>query len=132
IKNWEINLFASHSNVKKICNHPRNLDDKQLRAIKKVNGLIGINFYPSFLNKNLQVDINSVVKHIDYIKELIGVDYVALGTDFDGIEDTPYGLENLGQLNNLENALRKRGYNEVEIKKVFYLNAIRYFENSWR
>ncbi|MEJ6950612.1 dipeptidase [Natronospora cellulosivora (SeqCode)] len=130
--NYKIPLLASHSNVSSLCNHQRNLDDKQIIAIKKSKGLIAINFYPPFLNKNNKVDINTVVEHIDYIKEIIGVEYIALGTDYDGIEKTPSGLEDISKISNLEYLLREKNYSNNEIKKIYHDNALNFFKNFWR
>jgi len=125
----EAPIIASHSNVKNLCNHPRNLNDKQIKAIAKINGIIGINFCPLFLNTQEKADINDVFKHIDYIKKLVGIDYVGLGTDFDGISETPKGLADIRKLGNLKNILFENGYNEQEVEKIFYKNIYRVFKN---
>lgn len=125
----EFPIIASHSNVKRICAHPRNLDDAQIKAIAKANGIIGINFCPLFLNSNEQADINDVFKHIDYIKNLVGVDFVGLGTDFDGISETPKGLEDVSKLEKLKNILFENSYSKQEVEKIFYKNVYRIFKN---
>lgn len=133
---WDVNelneypLVATHSNAKSICNHPRNLSDKQIKAIADSNGIIGINFCPSFLTNKEKATIEDVFKHIDYIKKLVGVEYVGLGTDYDGISKTPEGLEHIGKLNNLLQMMRDKGYSEQEIAAISYNNIDRVLKMS--
>lgn len=125
----EAPILASHSNVKRLCDHPRNLTDKQIKAIAQANGVIGINFYPLFLNIQGKANINDVFKHIDYIKNLVGIDFVGLGTDFDGISETPKRLADISELANLKSILFENGYSEPEVEKIFYKNAYRVFKD---
>ena len=81
--------IASHSNAKSICNHPRNLDNDQINAIIQAKGFIGINFYPSFLEGE-NSDVESIIKHIDHIVSLGGLEYIGFGSDFDGIDPVSY------------------------------------------
>lgn len=125
IKISRVPVIASHSNAKNICDHPRNLSDKQIKAIADSNGFIGINFCPSFLTDKKGVDIKDVIRHIDYIKNLVGVKYIALGTDYDGIQNTPSGLEDISKLSNLKTEMLRNGYSEYEIKAIFFDNIQR-------
>lgn len=125
-------ILASHSNANSICRHPRNLDDEQLHAIAAKNGLVGINFCPIFLTKNKKSEIKDIIKHIDYIKDLIGSNYISLGTDFDGIMTTPEGMEDVSNLTRLQEELIKYGYSESEIKKIFYKNYLNFLEKIWK
>lgn len=121
-------VVASHSNVQSICDHSRNLNDKQIKALAKKDGLIGINFFPVFLNNSGQATINDIIKHINYIKELVGIKYIGLGTDYDGINNTPEGLNDIGKLPKLKQALKDSGYNQSEIQAIFqnnWLNLLR-------
>src|SRR5690606_36700341 len=115
-------FLAFHSNVMSICSHRRNLDDEQIKAIARNGGLIGINFEPEFLANNKKADISDVIRHIDYISKLVGIESVALGTDYDGIDTTPVGLEDLGKLDNLKKAFLKKIYSLVEIEKMALKN----------
>lgn len=124
-------VIATHSNAKSICTHPRNLNNKQIKAIADSGGLIGINFAPLFLTKNKKTEIKDVIKHIDYIKGLVGVEHITLGTDYDGISTAPEGLEDVSKLPLLEDALYKYGYTEEQIKKIFYENYLNFFRNYW-
>ena len=80
-------IIASHSCCEALCSHPRNLDDQQLKAIAENEGVVGINFYPGFLKEGQDpATIDDVIKHIIHVAEVIGCEYIGLGSDFDGIE----------------------------------------------
>lgn len=124
-------FLASHSNVLNVCNNKRNLDDEQLKAIAENKGLIGLNFAPAFLVKDKKADISDVIRHIDYIRDLVGIENVILGTDYDGIDNTPKGLEDLGKLDNLKEELLRRNYSLQEIEQIFILNWLNFFRRIW-
>jgi len=105
----------------------RNLTDEQLRALAEIKGLIGVTFVPDFLTNDGNATINDVVNHIKYIANLIGIDYVALGSDFDGIDKTPIGLENIMMFPNLITLLEKEGFSKEDIEKITYKNWQRVF-----
>ena len=127
-------LVASHSNVHTLCTHSRNVTEKQMDAIKETGGLMGINFGVSFLRADGQkitaTPLSEMVRHIDYIINRIGVDHVALGSDFDGttIPDT---LASAADLQLLIAELRKAGYDQETIDKIAYKNWIRVLEKTW-
>ncbi|MBU2583790.1 MAG: membrane dipeptidase, partial [Bacteroidetes bacterium] len=75
-------IIASHSGVRALRNHSRNLYDDQIIAIANSGGVIGVVFYPSFLTTDSTATIETVIKHIDYIKNLVGINHIALGSDF--------------------------------------------------
>lgn len=80
--------FASHSNVRTICDHPRNLSDIQLGALFVKGGVVNVTFYPPFLEERHDVNrvtSEHIIRHIDYICSLGGGEYVGFGSDFDGI-----------------------------------------------
>lgn len=127
-------LVASHSNVHTLCTHSRNVTEKQMDAIKETGGLMGINFGVSFLREDGQkvtaTPLSEMVRHIDYIINRIGVDHVALGSDFDGttIPDT---LASAADLQLLIAELRKAGYDQETIDKIAHKNWIRVLEKTW-
>lgn len=121
-------IVATHSGVRALRNHYRNLYDWQIQDIANSGGVIGVVFYPYFLNGSSNASINDVIAHIDYIKNLVGIDYVAIGSDFDGIEVVPLGLEDTSKFPNLTEALFDHGYSREEIEKILYKNFKRVFE----
>ena len=123
-------IIASHSGVRTLRNSTRNLTDDQIRAIAQGGGVIGVVFYTSFLSSSAasSVNIDTVIKHIDYIKNLVGVDHVAIGSDYDGGISAPVGLENVSKLQNLTMALLRKGYSPADVRKVLGENYLRVFK----
>jgi len=122
-------IVASHSNASSICDHPRNLNDEQIKAIAEKQGLIGINFYPLFLNNSHKAEVSDIIKHIRYIKDLVGINHIGLGTDYDGISVTPVGLEDISKIGLLYSELVARGFTVKELSKFFYKNWLNLFKN---
>jgi len=127
-------IIATHSGVRALQNHTRNLYDYQIKDIANSGGVIGIVFYPPFLGSpNSSVDIQTVIKHIDYIVNLVGVDYVAIGSDFDGIgTNTVNGLEDVTKFPDLTMELLKHGYSRNDIEKILGGNFLRVFKSVVR
>lgn len=75
----------------------------------------------------LRPPLSQLMDHLDHIVRLVGVDHVGLGSDFDGITSTPRGLDDVSSFPLITQALRKRGYNKKEIKKILGENFIRVF-----
>jgi membrane dipeptidase len=121
-------IIASHSGVRAIRDHYRNLYDWQIIDIANTGGVIGVIFYPPFLNGTNNADIDDVIQHIDYIKNLVGIDYIAIGSDFDGIGVTPLGLEDVSRFPNLTSELLIRGYSKEDVEKIMGGNFKRVFE----
>ena len=84
-------------------------------------------FYPPFLTTGT-ADIDDVIQHIDYIVNLAGIDYVAIGSDFDGIEVTPVGLEDVSKFPALTLKLLEHGYSQEDVEKILGGNFMRVFE----
>lgn len=90
-------VFASHSNVRTICNHPRNLSDVQLSALFARDSLVNVTFYPPFIEsgyKSIGVTMNDLIRHIKYMCSLGGLNYIGFGSDFDGIDEYIDDLRN--------------------------------------
>ncbi len=120
-------LIASHSNAKSLCDHPRNLNDKLIKKIALLGGMICVNFYPPFVSKNKNGSYKNVVDHIEHIIKIGGINSVGLGSDFDGIDKVVEGLENATKMPNITAELLKRGYAEEEIIKIVGGNFLRVF-----
>ena len=121
-------IIASHSGAAAIRNHYRNLTDSQIRAIAARGGVIGVVFYPPFLVSSGTAKLDDVVRHLDYIKNLVGVDYVAIGSDFDGMDGSaPVGLEDVSRFPALTEALLQKGYTEQDLRKILGQNFMRVF-----
>lgn len=120
-------LIASHSCVEAICNHRRNLSDDQIKQIAKREGVIGICFCKPFLTNNKKATATDLVKHINYIANLVGIDYIAIGSDFDGVEeeDKLDDIKGVKDIQLLINELNKYGYSKEEIEKITSKNFLR-------
>ncbi len=161
-------VMASHSSAYALCNHQRNLNDEQIKAIAKNNGVIQINFYPGFIDPDfetkkasffevhktemdsliesnmeawyienylfnkyksesdaLRPPLSMVIQHIEYIINLVGVDYVGIGSDFDGITITPQELDDVTTYPIITKALVEKGYNEKDLHKILGGNFLR-------
>lgn len=117
-------IIATHSNVYNLCKNPRNLKDEQIKAIAKSGGIIGICFYSDFLNNQKRANIKDIVKHIKYIKDLVGIDYIGFGSDFDGmnVKKTAEGVENISFINNITEELKRQCFSCEEIVKIMWNN----------
>jgi membrane dipeptidase len=128
IKRSKSPIVASHSNCYALCPHLRNLKDEQIKAIAEKGGIIGITFVPDFLtNEKRETTIKDVTEHIDYLVKRVGVDYVGLGSDFDGTKVLPLGLEGVDKITNITKELLKQGYKVEDIKKILGENWLRVF-----
>ena len=127
-------VFASHSNVKNLCNVPRNLTDEQILKIKELDGVIGIVGVKQFCIKedvfdnNKQKYYKAYVEHIKYVKELLGgIDNIAVSTDdMTYYETTYYKNFNVFKQENMRHELEKlllvNGFSRNEVEKIVYNN----------
>lgn len=124
-------IVATHSCCYSLCQHPRNLKDEQIKQIAKSDGIVGVCYCTNFLSKTGIASTKEIAKHIAYIANLVGIDYVGVGSDFDGLdeEEIPTDLKNIGQIENLVQELRGIGFHESEIEKIMGRNWIRVLEN---
>jgi membrane dipeptidase len=118
-------VLVTHANAKTICDHRRNLDDAQLRALSDHGGLIGISQVSDFISE-ANATVDDMLDHIVYISEQIGVEHVALGSDFDGADDMV--LSNIGEYNRMPSLLAGRGFSQAEIQLILSGNALRIVE----
>ncbi|MGD0025095.1 MAG: dipeptidase [Xanthobacteraceae bacterium] len=127
-------LVATHSNAHAISPHARNLTDKQLAAIGESGGLVGVNFAASFLRPDGRHDkdtpIDLIFQHIEHMLEHVDEDGVGFGSDFDGAA-IPAQLGNAAGLQNLVQAMRKRGFKKPLIEKLCFRNWLRVLGRTW-
>ena len=115
-------IVCSHSSCRALCDHPRNLTDDQMRALAKKGGVCQITVYPGFLRTDSQATILDVMAHLDHAIQVMGIDHVGLGTDFDG--DVP-GLANASELSLFTRQLLQRRYSDEDIQKIWGGNFLR-------
>ncbi len=119
-------VLASHSNSKAVRWHPRNLSDDALRIIRDKGGIVGINFYPEFLGVG---DVfYDILAHIEYMLKLGLVGNLAIGSDLDGCDADPK-LQKTEDFFSLYNFLKLQLGDEKILKKIFYENAARFYQN---
>jgi len=127
-------LVVSHAGVHAICASTRNLTDEQIDAVGESNGLVGIIFAPGMTRPDGEregdIPLSGLVCHIHYVAERIGVDHVALGSDFDGAT-MPSELPDAARLPKLIQALQEGGYDDDSLEKIAYRNWFRVLRDSW-
>lgn len=166
-------IIASHSGVYALCQHQRNLNDEQIKAIAKNGGVIQVNFYSAFLDNNyikkvddffkkhatemesltaggmnefqsedflfnkyknevepFRVPFSAVIENIEYIIKLVGVDYVGIGSDFDGIQSPPQELDDVTNYPLITKALVEKGYSKKDITKILGGNFLRVLKDN--
>lgn len=117
--------IATHSNCRVICDNKRNLTDEQLKLIKDKNGLVGINFYPPFLNENNVM--HNIYLNIEHMLNLGLENNLAIGTDFDGGQMAPE-LDCTAKIPDLYDFLLNSGVDEKLLNKIFYQNAFDFYK----
>lgn len=126
-------FIASHSNCRKFSQHPRNLTDDQLRAIRDANGCVGLNTWNEFVDANRErANVQRLADHCEHMIDVMGIDHVGCGFDFcdyisnsagsDFSDGAITGLEDPSKIPAFFDILRKRGMREDELTKIAYGN----------
>lgn len=126
-------VMASHSCANNICNHKRNLSDEQIKLISENGGIIGVNFYREFLNKDVdKADIECLIKHIRHIYTVGGKRCIGIGSDYDGMgkNKTVIGLEDNSKLVKLIYYLKKDNFSDEEIERIMWSNQLEFLERE--
>jgi membrane dipeptidase len=127
-------LVVSHSGVHQICPSSRCLTDRQIDAIGESGGIIGVNLHTSDIRpdgrQNADTPLTMIIDHIDYIVQRIGIDYVAIGSDFDGAF-IPQKIKDASGLPLLFSALAERGYGIEMLQKIAQFNWLRVIKKTW-
>lgn len=109
--------IVSHANCRSLCEHPRNLGDDQIMALKSRDGVMGLSFVPQFIHSQ-RPGLESLLDHVDHMAALAGVDCIGWGSDFDGMVKVTPGLEDAGCIPSLAIGLQARGYSNTDIAKI--------------
>ncbi len=131
-------LVASHSSMRSLSGHPRNMTDDMVQALAAKGGVVMINYYTEFLSDDLyqailkkvppaeqpRVSWERIVDHIDHAVKLVGATHVGLGSDFDG-STVPDGMEDVSKLPKITAALLAKGYSEADVKNILGENILR-------
>ena len=146
----------THANPQSLCSHARNKPDDAIKALAKKGGVIGATLFPPFLPSGNDSTIEDFMDVIEYLVEMVGIDHVAIGTDFtegqpreffdwllsgkskqgpamalDFPIQNPQGIQNSADFPNLTDALLTRGYTESEAGKILGENMVRLFKDVW-
>jgi membrane dipeptidase len=149
-------VVFTHANPKSLCDHPRNKPDDAIKALVQKGGVIGATVFPAFLPAGNKSKINEFLEVIDYLIKMVGIDHVAVGTDFTEAQPkeffdwiltgkskkgpalklehplkNPEGIQGASDFPNLTEALLTRGYAESDIKKLLGENILRVFRDVW-
>ena len=128
-------LVATHSCVHALCPSSRNLTDKQLDAIAASGGVVGINYAVALFRPDgdliADTPLDMLAAHFRYVADRIGVDHVAMGSDFDGAQ-VPADLKDVAGLPRLVDALKKAGFNAAELEKIAWQNWLRVLKQTWK
>lgn len=124
-------FIATHSNLRSICSHKRNLTEEQFKEMVSRKGLVGVNLYEQFLADDHKGDLDSMYRHVSRMLELGGEDIIACGSDFDGADidetlDTPVKFARSAEY------LLAKGIPERIIDKMFFENALDFFKKNLR
>lgn len=125
-------VVCSHSNVRNLCPHVRNVTKEMLKKLASNGGLIGINTCKHFLETDNycgEQTIDCMVEHVLYVRKLIGIEHLAIGTDFDGL-DHEVEFSSCKDIPKLIPALSRAGLSTTEIEKIAYKNALRVFKTN--
>ncbi|MBC8498739.1 dipeptidase [Candidatus Bathyarchaeota archaeon] len=120
-------FIASHSNCREIADISRNLTDDMIVAIADHGGVMGLNFGAGFVHKE-KATVATLVDHVDRVVEVTSIDYVGLGSDFDGVGQLPEGINDVSDLPNITRELVKREYSDEDVLKFLGGNHLRVFK----
>lgn len=116
-------IVCSHSNCRALCDHPRNLHDAQMKALAERGGVMQLTLYHGFLGEG-NVSIDDFFRHLSHAIDIMGIDHVGIGTDFDGDGGVP-GLSDASELPHITERLLQLGFSEKEIAKIWGGNWLR-------
>ena len=117
-------VVCSHSSCRALCDVPRNLTDDQLKALARKGGVAQVTLYKGFLRKDGEASILDAVEHLNHMVNLMGVEHVGIGTDFDGDGGIP-GCASASEVINFTRRLLAERYSETDIAGIWGGNFLR-------
>jgi microsomal dipeptidase-like Zn-dependent dipeptidase/gamma-glutamyl-gamma-aminobutyrate hydrolase PuuD len=118
-------IIASHSSCRALCNHNRNLDDEQIKALAENDGVIQICLYRDFINENPpKACLSDAIKHLLHVVDLVGVEHAGIGSDFDGGGEL-IGCRAANELLQITLRLIAEGFDDESIAKIWGGNILR-------
>ena len=117
-------VVCSHSSCRALCDHPRNLTDRQIKALADKGGVMQVTMYSGFLRKDGEAALDDFMLHLEHAISVAGIDHVGIGTDFDG-DGKIIGCSSASQLSNITRELLRRGYSNENIGKIWGGNWLR-------
>ena len=120
-------IVASHSSARALCNHPRNLTDAQLKALADKGGVAQVTLYSGFLKEQGMATIQDAIDHLNHMVNIMGIEHVGIGTDFDG-DGGITGCASASELINFTRCLLKERYSEADILRIWGGNFLRVME----
>lgn len=120
-------IVASHSSARALCNHPRNLTDHQLKALADQGGVAQVTLYSGFLKEEGAATITDAIEHLNHMVNIMGIEHVGIGTDFDG-DGGIIGCASASELINFTRRLLKERYSEEDIRRIWGGNFLRVME----
>ena len=120
-------IVCSHSSARALCDHPRNLTDEQMKALAQKGGVAQVTMYNGFLRTDGQATILDAVEHLNHMVNIMGIEHVGIGTDFDGDGGVP-GMANASEVINFTRRLLRERYSEEQIQMIWGGNFLRVME----
>lgn len=120
-------VVCSHSSCRALCDHPRNLTDDQLKAIARKGGVVQVCLYGGFLRSDAPATICDAIEHLHHMVNIMGIEHVGIGTDFDG-DGGIIGCNDSSELINLTRRLLYERYSEADLRLIWGGNFLRVME----